>query len=257
MIYEKGEGRKLMNRTKIFAHRGASGYAPENTIEAFQLAIEQGADGIELDVQLTADGVPVVIHDEKIDRVTDGKGFVKDYTLKELRQYTVYSKKFEVYKEARIPTLEEVLELIRPSNIQVNIELKTGIIWYPDIERKTVELVKKNGMEDRIIYSSFNHYSVQRLREIVPDAETAYLYSDVILKIDEYAKKTGVDGIHPAVYHVKMDNFLEEYLNSKLKIRVWTVNRKKDMRDLMTVGIEAIITNYPDKAVAIRAEIEK
>lgn len=246
-----------MSSTKIFAHRGASGYAPENTIEAFKLAIEQGADGIELDVQLTADGIPVVIHDETIDRVTQGKGFVKDYTLSELRQYTVYGKKFEGYKNAKIPTLEEVLELVRPSGMKVNIELKTGIFWYPDIEKKTVELVEKAGMVERIIYSSFNHYSVQRLKEIVPDAETAYLYSDVILNVEEYAKKTGVDGIHPALYHVNMANFLEEYRKSGLKVRVWTVNRKKDMRALMKAGVEAIITNYPDKAVLIRDEIEK
>lgn len=243
-----------MKNTKIFAHRGASGYAPENTVEAFQLAIEQGADGIELDVQLTADGVLVVIHDEKVDRVTEGKGFVKDYTLDELRQYTVCSKKFENYKEAKIPTLEEVLELVKPSTVKVNIELKTGIFWYPKIEEKTAKLVEKMGMSDRIIYSSFNHYSIQRLKQIVPDAETAYLYSDVILNVEEYTKKTGVDGIHPALYHVNMANFLEEYMKSNLKVRVWTVNRKKDMRKLMDVGVEAIITNYPDRAVAIREE---
>lgn len=169
-----------MSNTKVFAHRGASGYAPENTLEAFALAIRQGADGIELDVQLSSDGVPVVIHDETIDRVTDKTGYVKDYTLQELKELTVLKDRFPAYSQSKIPTLKEVLEAVKPSGIQVNIELKTGIYWYPDIEKKVAEIVEETGMKDRIVYSSFNHYSVQRLKEIVPDAETAYLYSDVI-----------------------------------------------------------------------------
>ena len=138
-----------MSKTKIFAHRGASGYAPENTLEAFALAITQGADGIELDVQLTKDGIPVVIHDETIDRVTEKKGWVKDYTLKELKELTVLKNKFPEYSAAKIPTLEEVLDAVKASGIQVNIELKTGIYWYPEIEQKVADLVKKAGMEEK------------------------------------------------------------------------------------------------------------
>ena len=107
-----------MSKTKIFAHRGASGYAPENTLEAFALAITQGADGIELDVQLTKDGIPVVIHDETIDRVTEKKGWVKDYTLKELKKLTVLKDKFPEYSAAKIPTLEEVLDAVKASGIR-------------------------------------------------------------------------------------------------------------------------------------------
>ena len=111
-----------MSKTKIFAHRGASGYAPENTLEAFALAITQGADGIELDVQLTKDGIPVVIHDETIDRVTEKKGWVKDYTLKELKELTVLKNKFPEYSAAKIPTLEEVLDAVKASG-QVNFAI--------------------------------------------------------------------------------------------------------------------------------------
>ena len=212
-----------MSKTKIFAHRGASGYAPENTLEAFALAITQGADGIELDVQLTKDGIPVVIHDETIDRVTEKKGRVKDYTLKKLKELTVLKNKFPEYSAAKIPTLD---------------------------------LVKKAGMEERVIYSSFNHYSIQQMKKIVPEAETAYLYSDVILNVAEYAKNTKVDGLHPAVYHVKMADFLKEYLGSNLNVRVWTVNEKADMKWLIDAGVTAIITNYPDMAVQIKKEAE-
>ncbi|HCS67742.1 MAG TPA: glycerophosphodiester phosphodiesterase [Oribacterium sp.] len=246
-----------MNRTEVFAHRGASGYAPENTLEAFQLAIKQGADGIELDVQLSKDGVPVVIHDETVDRVTGQTGFVKDFTIQELKDMVVLGERFTAYPDARIPTLREVLDAVRPSGIEVNIELKTGIIWYPEIEKKVAAIVEETGMKDRVIYSSFNHYSVQKIKETVPEAETAYLFSDVILHVDQYAKESGVDGLHPAVYHVKMADFLREYLASGLKTRVWTVNERADMKALMEAGVTAVITNYPDVAVQLRSSCER
>ncbi|HIT91051.1 MAG TPA: glycerophosphodiester phosphodiesterase [Candidatus Merdenecus merdavium] len=237
--------------TKVFAHRGASGYAPENTLEAFSLAMEQGAEGIELDVQLTKDGEVVVIHDETIDRTSNGKGAVRDYTLKELKALSFHNHMDE-YQGVKIPTLREVLELVKPGKMEVNIELKTGIYWYPDIEEKTIQIVKETGMENRIIYSSFNHYSIQKVLEKNADAETAYLYSDVILNVDKYAKETGIVGLHPAVYHLKMVQFLDEYKKSGLKVRVWTVNKEEDMKDFMKADLEAVITNYPDKALDIR-----
>lgn len=238
--------------TKIFAHRGASAYAPENTLEAFALAMEQGADGIELDVQLTKDGEVVVIHDEIIDRVSDRKGFVKDYTLAELKTFT-FDNHMEEYHDARIPTLEEVLELVKPGTMEVNIELKTGIFWYPDIEKKVYEIVQKAGMHSRVIYSSFNHYSIQKLRRLDPSVQTAYLYSDVMLDVEKYAKNTGVDALHPAVYHLKMADFMEKYKESGLKVRVWTVDDEEDMREFIRNDIEAVITNCPDKAIRVRA----
>ena len=243
-----------MKKTEIYAHRGACGYAPENTLEAFALAMEQGADGIELDVQLSKDGQLVVIHDETIDRVCDGTGEVRQYTLEELKKFTVSGLDG---KTGRIPTLREVLELVKPSRMKVNIELKTGIFWYPEIEHLTAEETARQGMEDRVVYSSFNHYSIQKLKEYVPEAETAYLYSDVILNVDSYAKRTGVQGLHPALYHVKMADFLNEYQKSGLKLRVWTVNEEKDIEMLVRAGVDAVITNYPDRAVRIRDEIQK
>ncbi len=231
--------------TEIFAHRGASGYAPENTLEAFRLAMEQGADGIELDVHLTKDGEVVVIHDETIDRTGNGHGKVRDYTLEELKKFSFHNH-MEKYQGIQIPTLKEVLDLVKDSSLKVNIELKTGIYWYEGIEEKTMEIVKSRKMEDRVIYSSFNHYSIQKILEQDVHAETAYLFSDVTLNMEKYAKDTGVKGLHPAVYHLKMADFLETYLKSGLKVRVWTVNNKEDMKMFMDVGVDAVITNYPD-----------
>ncbi len=244
-----------MKKVKIFAHRGASAYAPENTLEAFSLAMEQGADGIELDVQMTRDGELVVIHDETIDRVSGGKGFVKDFTLEELKKFSV-SNGFEKYPEVRIPTLQEVLELVKPSAMEVNIELKTGIFWYPEIERKVLDLVRREGMEERVIYSSFNHYSIQKIRQLSPEAETAYLIGDVMLDVAAYTKNTGVKGLHPALFHVKMADFLKEYKESGVALRVWTVNDKEQIRWMIDEGMDAVITNYPDRGLEARAEAE-
>ena len=242
-----------MKQAKIFAHRGASGYAPENTLEAFALAQQQGADGIELDVQLSKDGVPVVFHDESLKRVSGHEGMIKDFTLEELKRIPV-SNGFAQYSEARIPTLEEVLNLVKPGPMEINIELKTGIFWYPEIEEKTLELVKKAGMEDRIIYSSFNHYSVQKIRQLAPEAETAYLLGDVILHAEEYARGTGVKGLHPALYHAHMADLLAEYCGSGLAVRVGTVSEEDQIRWLLERGVDAVITNYPDRGVKVRSE---
>ena len=225
--------------TKIFAHRGASGYAPENTLPAFAMAEKQGADGIELDVQLTKDGKLVVIHDEKIDRTSTGKGFVRDYTLPELRKMS-FCNHMELYSGVKIPTLEEVLDLVRAGNMTVNMETKT----------------EKAQMEERVIYSSFNHYSVQKIRSLDNKAETAYLYSDVILDVEKYAADTGVDGLHPAVYHLYMSDFLKRYKASGIKVRVWTVNKESDMKKFIEEDLEAIITNYPDTAVVVRKQVQ-
>ena len=118
--------------TKIFAHRGASAYAPENTLAAFDLTQRLGADGIELDVQLTKDGEVVVIHDETIDRTGTGKGNVRDHTLAELKKLSFHNR-MEQYRGEQIPTLREVLDLVKNGDMEVNIELKTGIFWYPGI----------------------------------------------------------------------------------------------------------------------------
>ena len=147
-----------MNRTKVWAHRGASGYAPENTLEAFQKAIEQNADGIELDVQMTKDGELVVIHDETIDRVCEGSGWVKDFTYGKLCRFH-FNKTHPEYEHAQIPTLEEVYALIKPTDLTINVEIKTGVVFYPEIEKRVLELTARMGMEERVLYSSFNHYT--------------------------------------------------------------------------------------------------
>lgn len=151
-------------KIKVWAHRGASGYAPENTMDAFRKAIEMKADGIELDVHLTKDGEVVVIHDEVLDRVSDGTGRVQDFTYNELKKFN-FNKLHPEYKEEEIPTLEEVYQLIKPTDLTINVEMKTGNTFYPGMEDKVLELTKKYDMMDRIIVSSFNHYTIRSMKE--------------------------------------------------------------------------------------------
>ena len=152
-------------RTKIIAHRGASAYAPENTPAAFKLAIEQGADGLELDVHLTKDGEVVVAHDLQLERVSDGIGRICDYTLAELKQLN-FNKTFPDSPRCVLPTLAEVYEMVAATEreLVVNVELKTIEMLYPDMPEKLIQLEQKHGMAGRILYSSFNHYSLMALR---------------------------------------------------------------------------------------------
>lgn len=176
-------------KPQIWAHRGASGNMPENTLEAFQKAIDLKADGVELDIQLTKDGEIVVCHDETIDRTSNGSGNIKDYTLAELKKFN-FNKTHPEIAHASIPTMKEVFELIKPSNLIINIELKTGQYDYNGIEEKILALTKEEGMENRVIYSSFNHYSIKKIQQLNPAARTAFLYSDGALDMPAYAEKT-------------------------------------------------------------------
>ncbi len=234
-------------RPLVWAHRGASGHAPENTLPAFVLAAEMEADAIELDIHLTKDGEIVVIHDETIDRTSDGKGWLKDFTLKELKERD-FSYGNLAYEGTRIPTMREVFELIRPTGLSINIELKTGIVFYEGIEEKITAMTREYGMEDRVIYSSFNHYSILRIKELEPEAKTGFLYMDGPIDMPGYAAKYGVNALHPALYNLQYPHFMEECLENGLDVNVWTVDADSYLRICAQMGVHAVITNYPEKA---------
>lgn len=227
-----------MKKALVWGHRGASGYEKENTLAAFSKAIELGADGVELDVQLSKDGEMVVIHDETIDRTTNGKGYVKDYTYKELCEIS----------NNEIPTLRQVYELFKDTKLEINVELKTGEFFYEGIEKMVIELTEEFKMEDRVIYSSFNHLTVQNVRELRPTARTGLLYSDGILGITDYGIKMGVEALHPSKHNLQYPNVVSECKEKGMKLHVWTVNTEEEMNKMVDLGIEAIITNYPDVA---------
>lgn len=234
--------------TKVWAHRGAAGYAPENTLESFELAVRQGADGVELDVQMTKDGELVVVHDEKIDRVSNGSGFVKDFSLKELKELN-FNRTHPEYAHVQIPTLQEVYELLKPTGVSINVELKTGVYFYPGIGQKVLELAEEMEMKGRIWYSSFNHMTVTTLKRMDPTIRAGILYEDGWLNVPEYAERIGVDALHPAYYNLQYPGVVKEAKTKGLKLHVWTVDDERVMKYLIREGIDAIITNYPDRAV--------
>jgi len=161
--------------SKIFAHRGFSGKYPENTMLAFEKAVEIGVDGIEMDVHLTKDNELVIIHDEDIRRTCNGEGLVKDMTLEELKKFDASATYTGVYGINPIPTLREYFELVKDTEIITNIELKTGIFEYPTIEKRVIDMIYEYGLQDKIILSSFNHFTVKRCEEHAPEIKRGFL----------------------------------------------------------------------------------
>lgn len=235
----------------ICGHRGASGYAPENTLEAFQLAVDLGADAVELDVQLTRDGQLLVAHDEAIDRVSNGTGLIAVQTLAALKKLD-FNRVHPEYEGAKAPTLNEVFELLKPTRLMINVELKNSVNPYPGMEERCLALAARMGMEDRIIYSSFNHYSLLRVKEIDNRAVCGLLFSDVLVRPWKYAREVGVEALHP---HYGQTIFFEDFCRSAheagLAVNVWTVNFEKDMKRVIELGCDMMITNYPDRARAL------
>lgn len=239
-----------MNKSKIIAHRGASKYAPENTIASFKKAVELGSDGIELDVQLSSDGHIVVIHDEKLERTSNGKGFVKDKTLEELRALDFGSWFSPEFKGQVIPTLTEVMELLQDWEGLLNIEIKSGPIIYPDIEEKVVNLINKfsKKYKNRIIISSFNHYSLVKVKKIDSDIKTGILYVAGFYEPWTYAKKLDAYAIHPLFYNMIPEVVLG-CLNNGISINTYTVDNPDMIKKISGMGVPGIITNVPDIAL--------
>ena len=235
------------NHPLIWGHRGASGHAPENTLPAFELAADMGADGVELDVQETKDGVLVVCHDETIDRTSSGAGWLKDFTFDELRKLD-FSNGNAAYEGVKIPTMEEVFNLLAPTGLTINIELKTGIVFYDRIEEKILELAGRKYRADRIIYSSFNHYSVCKIKSLDPSAKVGLLYADGPVDMPGYGHRLCADALHPAFYNLRYPDYMEDCRKYGLDVNVWTVNTTEELMTCRQLGVNAIITNYPDKA---------
>lgn len=234
-------------KTKIWAHRGASAYAPENTMEAFELAAKQGADGIELDVQLTLDGEMIVMHDESLARTTGQDRLVRDCTLEEIRLLHA-NRTHPEYTEARIPLLAEVLDFLSANDMTLNIELKNGVVDYPGLEEKVLKLVTSRKMEGRVIFSSFNHKSIRQVQKLNSHVRTGILYSDGFLKVPAYAQQLGVTAIHPAIWHAIGTPLIKKCHEKNIKVHVWTVDQENEIMTLLEKKADAIITNKPDIA---------
>lgn len=226
-----------------FAHRGFKAQYPENTMLAFKKAVEAGCHGIELDVQLTRDGGLVIIHDEDTRRTTGRPGPVGRATLEELRM-------LDAGEGEKIPTLEEYLDWVAGEAITTNIELKNSICRYEGMEEKVIEAVESRGLGSRVILSSFNHYSMQKCKQLAPQLKCGLLYDCWLLDAGAYAQKYGMDFVHPHFGYLAPD-IVAEFRQSGVGVNTWTVNERADMERMLALGVDAIITNDP----ALLAEV--
>lgn len=241
-----------MKTVEIWAHRGCSQRYPENTLSAFGRAMElKGLAGIELDIQLTKDDEIVVIHDERVDRTTDGTGYVKDYTLDQLKRLKIDAGNG---KYERIPMLQEVLDFLRAGlrqGLKLNIELKNSILPYYGMEEKILELVHKEGIRDNVVYSSFYAKSLEKLRALDNDAEIGILDRKVSDCLYKLRGGCGAAALHP--FWDGMDLPKEELQG--YKVRAWfgghlypekpTGTRLK-MAVLEDKGITDVFLNEPE-----------
>ena len=229
-------------------HRGAMASAPQNTLAAFRKAIEFGADGVELDVHLSKDGVVVVIHDFYVDRTTDGTGRVAQKTLAELKVLDAGEKFSPEFAGERIPTLTQVFEVLE-GKLLVNIELKA-----PDHSRDTslvapvLEVVRKHGMDRRVLFSSFNSHVLRAMKQLAPDIPIGLLYAPDSPMV---ARRAWLDPFEPHEarnphYSMLTGPIVRWYHARGLRVNTWTVNEPDEMRRLIQTGVDAIITNKPD-----------
>lgn len=236
-----------------FAHRGAAGHYPENTMLAFAKALEMGATGIETDVQMTRDRQLVLIHDETLQRTAGTSEWVKDLTLAEIKQREVGSWFHEDFAGERIPALEELLDLVRGTDTIVNIELKTGVVLYPGIEQKVVDAVRHYGLSERVIISSFNHYSLVECKRLAPDIRTGILYMEGLYEPWDYAKRIGAEALHAYQYALTPELVTLAKAN-EVVYHPFTVNDPKVMLALINAGVAGIITDFPDRLAELLAK---
>lgn len=269
---------------KIWAHRGCSYRYPENTLSSFREACRYEIMGIELDIQLSKDRELVVIHDERVDRTTDGSGRVEELTLWELKKLKIQPNEQSSRVYETIPTMKEVLALLAPvcrrDGLLINIELKNSVVRYKGMEQKILELVAEYGLESYIVYSSFNPDSIRLLKELKPDVKVGILSRNVSNCL-EFAQQVQVEAIHPFLKAEDMALLMEETTQSvlgmgeeqesseaahqrRLQVRAWNVrtyepffpeNREIEIQDiekLERMGITDIFTNTPESYVPLK-----
>ena len=234
----------LTERTLIIAHRGASAYAPENTMPAYELAAKMKADGIETDVHFTADGKIVTLHDEKIDRTSNGQGLVTEYTYEELLHFDFGRKFSPDFKGTKLPLMEDLFNLCRENNMVCNVEIKSAD---PKMPAALHALAEKTGMLDLVIYSSFDHAQLERMLEVNPKAFVAPLYSFNMVKPWDYAENIGALASHPKFNQLKLyENYVEKCHEKGIRVHPWTVDDPEVATFLAEAGCDAVITNKPD-----------
>ncbi|ADO76193.1 glycerophosphodiester phosphodiesterase [Halanaerobium praevalens] len=236
--------KKILN----IAHKGASGNYPENSMLAFTKAIEMGCDGFEADVQLTKDQVPVIFHDEKLDNLTDAKGLLADYSYQELSKFELLKNKNDNYEVQKIPKLDQLLALVKKHNLFLNLELKNNIIFYKNLEKIVLAKLKEFNLENKVLISSFNHYSLKNFAELAPTVDLGLLYESNLYQPEKYANSLdfSVKSLNPAFTTLNSENVKEIQVNG-YQVFPYTLNKKEDFIKMKEYGVDGIITDYPDQ----------
>lgn len=235
---------------EIWAHRGASLEAPENTLIAFARALDQGADAIELDVRRTLDGVPVVIHDETVSRTTDGYGPVAAMTLPQIKRLDAGIRFGPAFLGTKVPTLEEVIHFAKPTRLTLNIELKGTSSQYPGFAEQVAAMVQAADLSDRVVVSAFDHGMLRILRRHPLGLRIALLSFDLNPVTPAYAHAFGADGVHPGLRTVS-PAYMRDALRLGVDVRPYTIDAPRDITRLFSWGAHAVITNRPALAVRV------
>jgi glycerophosphoryl diester phosphodiesterase len=204
---------------------------------AFQKAVEAGCDGIELDVHLTADDRIVIIHDEDVGRTTNGKGFVKDLSFEKIKQ-------LDAGQGQAIPSLDEYFDFVQNLDLITNIELKNLIFPYQGLEERVIRLIRKRRLEDRVIFSSFNHQSIYLCKSTAPEIKCGLLYDCKLINCGDYAHGYGIEYLHPNFPNLTVES-IRQIHQAKVMVNVWGVNSRTEMEQIVSMKPDGVITNDP------------
>ena len=245
-----------MNQVMIQAHRGASAYAPENTLPAFQMAVDMGADGIECDVHLTKDGHFLVCHDHKIDRTSNGTGEIASMDLAQVKSFDFGAKFSDRFTGTTAPVLEEMLEVVKPMKV-INIEIKR--FDHPMGQERANDLfhgiLKDFDVLSNTIVSSFDAQALISLKKMYPDVYTCLLY-DRLPDASRKAQAMGCNAIHPYYAYLKKQTVQSAHRRG-MQVNCWTANDEDEIRYMIRMGCDGIITNWPDRGLSAREKESK
>jgi glycerophosphoryl diester phosphodiesterase len=246
----------MHSKPKVIAHRGASGYAPETTLAAYRLALQMGVDGIEMDVHPLRDGTIVAIHDPDVKRTTNGRGRIAELALQELKALDAgswFNKKYpgkarSGFAGLRVPTLQEIIELAKESSVEFYIEIKDPERYSPDLESTLLAIVRGNQIEKRTRFISFSAQSIAKIKYLDPAIQTGLLISDRSKDPVRFALRVNADEL--AIRHTLATQAIVDTAHKNgLSVSVWTVNSQAHMQRIIRLGVDCIITNYPDRLI--------
>lgn len=245
-VKEKMTEKSAVKNPLIIGHRGAAGEAPENTLASFRLALEQGADALELDVHMSADGDIIVCHDATVNRTTDGQGAIDRMSTAELRQLDAGRWFHERFAGERLPLLEEVFQLV-PDNMMINVEIKCP--YSTRLEERLLGLLREYGRMETVVLSSFSHRILGRLQAAEPELRVGLLYSaDVAFPHRKLAELSGMNvySLHPSYRLIGPEDVADSTAHG-LQVYVYTVNDERSQLAAREAGVSGIITDYPGR----------